>query len=275
MNAEKSSEIRNAFAAVLLIIFCQLLFLRVSGQEKDTIVPIKKSAPELLQKLKINTFNGKGFNFFEDKFSGHWAGFDIGLNSLLNTEYPGYESKFMDISVMQSYAFQLNIFQYSVGLQSTRNNLGLVTGVGFQMQDYRLSDSITLTKNINGIVQPKEFHLGDHQKSLLSVYSVIVPVLVEYQIPLNNYRNRFYISAGMFFGYRIGSYTKIKYRTDHTEKLKITGNYALSDFRHGIAFRTGYRWINVFAMYELSGLFEEKLGPELHPFTFGVTLVRF
>ena len=181
----------------------------------------------------------------------------------------------MDITVLQSYSFQLNIFQYSFGLQRNRNNLGLVTGVGFQMQDYRLNDNITLAKNINGVIQPKVFHLGDHQKSKLTVFSVMVPVLAEYQVPINNYKNRLYFSGGMYFAYRIGSYAKIKYRTDHTEKLKITGNYALNDFRYGIMFRTGYRWINLFAMYELSGLYEENLGPEITPFTFGITLVRF
>lgn len=275
MNTEKSSEIRKAFAALLVTIFFQILFFQVSGQETDTIVPIKKSSSELLQKLKINTFRGKGFNFFEDRFSGHWAGFDIGFNSLLSADYLEYETEFMDISVLQSYAFQLNIFQYSIGLQSTRNSFGLVTGIGFQMQDYRLKDSITLTKNINGIIQPKVFHLGDYQKSVLSVYSVLVPVLTEYQVPVNNYRNRVYFSGGMYFGYRIGSYTKIKYRTDHIEKLKINGNYSLNDFRYGVMFRAGYRWFNFFAMYELSGLYEEKLGPEIHPFTVGITLLRF
>lgn len=253
----------------------QLSFFRVIAQERDTLIAIDKPVNEILKNVKINTFNGEGFNFFEDDFSGHWAGFDIGLNTLLNTDYSGYETEFMDLTVLQSYSFHLNIFQYSFGLQRNRNNLGLVTGVGFQMQDYRLNDSITLEKNINGIIQPKVFHLGDHQKSKLTVFSVLVPVLAEYQVPINNYKNRLYFSGGMFFGYRIGSYTKIKYRTDHTEKLTITGNYALNDFRYGIMARLGYRWFNVYAMYELSGLYEENLGPEMYPFTFGITLVRF
>lgn len=268
------SKFPGLFFFVLAIAF-QVIRISVSAQTTDTIVPISKPTSELLKNLKINTFNGEGFNFFEDDFSGHWAGFDVGLNTLLNAEYSGYDSEFMDISVLQSYSFHLNIFQYSVGLQRNRNNLGLVTGIGFQMQDYRLNDSITLEKNINGIIQPKVFNLGEHQKSVLTVFSVLVPVLAEYQVPINNYKNRLYFSGGMFFGYRIGSYTKIKYRTDHTEKLKITGNYSLNDFRYGIMARMGYRWFNVYAMYELSGLYEEKLGPEMHPFTFGITLVRF
>ena len=276
MVTEKTTKSRlSGSVFFVLAITFQVISISIAAQTTDTIIPISKPTSELLKNLKINTFNGEGFNFFEDDFSGHWAGFDIGLNSLLNTDYSDYETEFMDISVWQSGSFHLNIFQYSFGLQRNRNNLGLVTGIGFQMQDYRMNDSITLEKNANGIIQPKVFHLGDHQKSKLTVFSVLVPVLAEYQVPINNYKNRLYFSAGMFFAYRIGSYTKIKYRTDHSEKLKITGNYSLNDFRYGIMARAGYRWLNVYVMYELSGLYEEKLGPEMHPFTFGITLVRF
>lgn len=276
MRAEKTP--RLYFHIVMLIVSAlvlQLTFLQVTAQDSDTIVAIDKPVNEILKNIKINTFNGEGFNFFEDDFSGHWAGFDFGLNSLLNTDYSDYNTEFMDISVFQSYSFHLNIFQYSWGLQRNRNNLGLVTGIGFQMQDYRLNDTITLGKDANGVIQPKAFYLGDHQKSKLTIYSVLVPVLAEYQIPINNYRNRLYFSGGMFAGYRIGSYTKIKYRTDHSEKLVITGNYSLNNFRYGIMARMGYRWFNVYAMYELSGLYEEELGPEMHPLTFGITLLRF
>jgi len=276
MSVEKTPK--SCLYTVLLIISLlalQLNFFKVYAQQTDTIIAMDKPVNELLKNLKINTFSGEGFNFFEDDFSGHWAGFDFGLNTLLNTDYTGYDTEFMDLTVIQSYSFHLNIFQYSFGLQRNRNNLGLVTGIGFQMQDYRLHDSITLEKDDNGVIQPRVFQYGDHQKSKLTVFSVLVPVLAEYQVPINNYKNRLYFSGGMFVGYRIGSYTKFKYRTDHSETLKITGNYSLNDFRYGVMARMGYRWFNIYAMYELSGLYEENLGPEMHPFTFGITVLRF
>lgn len=270
-----SSENRPFFKFSILFTFMFLSLTVSFAQETDTIVPVRKSPEELLKNVVVNTFNGEGFNFFEDQFTGHWIGFDFGFNALMKEDYTGYDLEFMDNDLLLSYSFNLNLFQKSFGLQRNRNNLGIVTGIGFQMQDYRLQDTVTISKDENGVIQPRVFHLGDHQKSKLTMFSVMVPVLLEYQVPINNYKNRLYFSGGMYFAYRIGSYTKIKYRTDHSEKLKITGNYALNDFRYGIMFRTGYRWINLFAMYELTPLFEENLGPEMSPFTFGVTLVRF
>jgi hypothetical protein len=263
------------FLIIPFFLFSILICRGAFAQETDTIIPVHKSAEQLLKNIKVKTFTGEGFNFFEDKFGGHWIGFDFGFNALVNEDYTGYDLEFMDNEILLSYDFNLNIFQKSFGLQRNRNNLGIVTGLGFQMQDYRLNDTVTIGKDNNGVIQPEVFHLGEQQKSKLTIFSVMVPFLIEYQIPINNYKNRLYFSGGMYFAYRIGSYTKIKYRTDHSEKLKITGNYALNDFRYGIMFRTGYRWINLFAMYELTPLFEENLGPAMNPVTFGITLLRF
>jgi hypothetical protein len=40
-------------------------------------------------------------------------------------------------------------------------------------------------------------------------------------------------------------------------------------------FRAGYRWINVFATYEITPLFKDEKGPVLTPFTVGFTLLQF
>jgi hypothetical protein len=55
----------------------------------------------------------------------------------------------------------------------------------------------------------------------------------------------------------------------------IPYNYSLQDFKYGLMFRTGYRWINVFVTYDITPLFKENKGPELTPLTFGFTLMRF
>jgi hypothetical protein len=76
-------------------------------------------------------------------------------------------------------------------------------------------------------------------------------------------------------GVRLTSHTKIKYRKEQKEKLKVPDHYSLQDFKYGLMFRTGYRWINVFATYELTPLFKNDKGPHLTPFTFGITLISF
>ena len=251
-----------------------ILILNISSlaQETDTIVPIRKNAEEILKKINLNS---DGFNFWKDDFSGHWAGIDIGFNTFLNPDYTGYDSEFMKNDIFRSNSFYLNLIQQSIGLQRNRNNLGLVTGVGMQFQYYRLDDNTTIEKTADDVIVPKEFYYSENQKSRLFLYSITLPVLAEIQIPINNYRNRLYFSSGMYLSYRIGSYTTIKYRAEQKQKLKVTDDYSLQNFKYGIMARTGYRWINFFAMYELTPFFKEDKGPVLTPFTFGVTLLGF
>ena len=92
---------------------------------------------------------------------------------------------------------------------------------------------------------------------------------------MNQYNNRIYVSGGFYGGLRIGSHTKIKYRSEgKKEKLKTPGHYSLQDFKYGMMIRAGYRWINVFATYELVPLFKGEKGPRLTPVTVGITLIN-
>jgi len=260
----------QSFFGIILVI---LLFnTNAVAQETDTIIPIRKNAEEILRKINLNS---DGFNFWKDNFSGHWSGIDFGFNSFLNPDYTGYESNFMKSDILRSNSVHLNIFKKSFGLQRNRNNFGLVTGVGLLYQYYRLNDSTTIEKTKDDIIIPKEFGFSEKQKSKLYLLSATIPVLLEIQIPINNYRNRLYFSSGMYFSYRIASYTRIKYRLEQKQNLKITDNYSLQNFKYGIMFRTGYRWFNFYAMYELTPFFKVDKGPDLTPITFGVTLLRF
>ena len=273
MNIKKPFNISRLCRQSVALIFMIILINFFSrAQETDSIRPIGKNAEEILKHINLNS---EGFNFWKDNFSGHWAGIDIGFNTFLNPDYSGYDSKFMKNDILHSNSFHLNLIQQSIGLQRNRNNFGLVTGIGVLLQDYRLDDTITIVRTGDDQIMPKSFHYSNNQKSKLFLFSVTVPVLAEIQIPVNNYRNRFYFSSGIYFSYRIGSYTKIKYKVEHNQKLKINDNYSLQDFRYGIMARTGYRWINFFAMFELTPFFQEEKGPELTQLIFGVTLLQF
>jgi len=254
-----------------LISFCLLS----NGQEPDSIVPIKGDSEEVLRKIKIRSITRNGFNFWQDKFSGHWAGIDLGFNAFLNTDYSDYDSKFMKNNVFRSNSLYINLVQQSIGLQRNRNTIGLVTGLGIHFQSYRLDQNTTIERQPDGVIVPRTLYFNDNQRSKLALTYITAPILVEFQIPINHYENRLYLSGGIFMGYRIGSHTKMVYREEKKEKLKVPDHYSIYDFKYGIMVRTGYRWINLFATYDLRTFFKPDLGPDLTPFSFGITLLRF
>jgi len=145
-----------------------------------------------------------------------------------------------------------------------------------QLQSYRLKTNTTIEETATGKVIPKTLFFEDNQKSKLSSVYIITPLLAEFQVPVRHYANRFYFSAGFYGGLRLSSHTKIKYRLEKKkEKLKTPDDFSLHKFKYGIMARAGYRWINIFATYDLSPMFKEGMGPELTPFTLGITLISF
>ena len=276
MNIEMSLKTKTIFLSFFLSAFLALsCSLMGFAQETDTIVPIKKDPEKVLKKIDIKSITRNGFNFWQDKFSGHWAGIDLGFNTFLNTDYSNYESEFMKNDLLRSNSWYINLIQQSIGLQHNRNTIGMVTGLGMQFQSYRLDKNTTIERIENDIIVPKQLYFDDNQKSKLSMFYITVPLLLEFQFPINHYENRLYISSGLYMGYRVSSHTKIKYRIDQKQKLKVPDHYSIPDFKYGVMLRTGYRWINVFATYDITNLFKPEKGPELTPFTFGITLLRF
>jgi len=271
---------KNKFTSInrsmLIVILIFSTFINVLSQEKDTIVPVREDPDKLLKKIDLEKISRHGFNFWQDEFSGHWAGIDFGFNTFANTDYSNYNSEFMENDFIRSNSTHINLIQQSIGLQHNRNTIGLVTGLGLHLQSYRLDQNTTIRRKEDGRIEPQQLFFEDNQKSKLSIVSLTLPLLAEFQIPVNHYKNRYYLSIGPYAGLRISSHTKIKYRVEgKKEKLKVPGHYSLHDFKYGLMIRTGYRWINLFATYELVPLFKDDLGPGLTAFTFGITLLRF
>ncbi|WP_167616086.1 outer membrane beta-barrel protein [Maribellus sediminis] len=273
-----SSPLKNNFYLNHLLFFWSLM-LSIStstfAQVSDTIVPVDEDTEKILSRIDIRNISTNGFNLWRDDFSGHWAGIDFGFNMFLNEDYSAYETDFMSNDVLRSNSVYINFVQQSISLQRYRNTFGLITGLGLRLQSYRLDDKTTIVLDNNNVVQPHEPNFENIKKSKLGIMSLVLPVLAEVQIPVNNYKNRIYISGGMYGGVKLTSHTKVKYKVEQNEKLKVVDHFSLRDFNYGLMFRTGYRWINLYASYDLVSFFKEDKGPELTPFSFGITLIRF
>jgi hypothetical protein len=271
----QSIKLPNTLRWILTVILLTATSFLSYAQETDTIMPVKKDPHKLLKNIDLKDFSKQGFNLWKDKFSGHWAGIDFGFNTFLSADYSDYNSKFMENDLLLSNSTYINFIQQSIGLQRNFNTIGLVTGIGLHLQSYRLDKNTTIRRLDNGKIEPQILYFDQNQKSKLSIISLTLPLLAEFQIPVKHFKNRIYFSAGLYGGIRLNSHTKIKYRSEgKKEKLKVPGHYSLHDFKYGLMMRTGYRWINLFATYELVPLFKENKGPVLTFFTFGVTLFR-
>jgi hypothetical protein len=240
---------------------------------------VKSPAGRLSGLIDIQDLVNEGFNYWDEEFEGHWAGVELGVNSFIKSDYslyPAAENNFLENNLILSNVLNINVLQYSKGLQQTRNTIGLVTGIGLSLQSYHLNSNTTIELDENRKIIPQTLFFDSNQKSKLSSVYLEVPLLVEFQIPVSHFANRVYFSAGIIGSKRLETHTKIKYRKNgERQKLKSPGDYSINDYKVAATVRFGYRWINLFASYDLVPLFEDRKGPVLHPWSVGLRLISF
>ncbi|GAO29322.1 outer membrane beta-barrel protein [Geofilum rubicundum] len=211
-------------------------------------------------------------------FKGHWAGVDLGLNNFFSqpfdTSLP-QDARFMDLNTGKSVAVGLNLFQQSIGLQKNNNTIGLVTGLGLTFNNYRLDSEYIVERDEEGHTS---YSITDRdvKKNKLTTSFLTVPLLLEAQIPSGNGSNRLFISGGLYTGFKLRSHTKVVYYDDAgKEKEKSRADLNVNSFKYGATVRVGYRFVKLFATCDLSQMFQKDQGPELYPWSVGLTLINF
>lgn len=217
----------------------------------------------------------------KDKDFTHWAGIDIGVNTLttvknqfsLAQEDDSMQlNMFLDLNYSRSLYFSLNLFQKNIHLY--KNYLNLVTGLGFEWNNYNFKQNITLDPDADYVSASNTITSDDiaYKKNKLKISYVKVPVLLEINTNNNDPKKSFHISGGLEFAYKMNSRTKQVYEINGNDfKIKRTDDYHLADLKYSSVLRIGYGdYFTVFGNYALSELFDKNKGPEVYPITAGI-----
>ena len=224
--------------------------------------------------IKLNNLDEKEYESWTGRparFKGHWAAVEMGINSFANVDYKAFTPNFMDLNQNKSFEVGINVVRYSIGLQKVKRNIGLVTGLGLTYNDYRFSNPYTI-ENDNGMVKPIVLDKNGLSKSKLSTSYLTIPLMLEFQIPVDGHDKRLYFSGGVIGGLKVGSHTKVKM---DGHKSKSRDDFNINPFRYGATARLGYKGINLFGTYYFSTFFKDARGPEMFPFTIGIGLMNW
>jgi hypothetical protein len=235
------------------------------------------------------------------KFNGHWAGFDLGfagyVNGNFNTDF-GKEFEYLDLRQEKSSAVGINFFEQNIRL-SKNQKWGMVTGLGLTFNDYKFSRPTYLSMDSSAL----EGYIYDNisiRKSKLSIMYMSLPVLFEFQTNPWCKKNSFHINAGMIVSARLLSHTKVYYNEFNKEytltqynpetesyedvytsvspdyaKVKNYDDWFLQPFKFDATVRVGWGFLNLFATVSVNELFREGKGPELYPWSAGISLINF
>jgi hypothetical protein len=239
--------------------------------------------------------------FKNPKFNGHWAGVDIGLNGYVNNDFNmnfPKEYEYMDLRMEKSVAVNLNFFEQNIPF-SKNQKWGMVTGLGLTFNDYKFMRPTRLSMDSSVLIG----YLDDDiniRKSKLSAMYLTLPVLFEFQTAPIYHKNGFHINVGMLVSARLSSHTK-KYYDELNTEFNVTqynsetgqyeivytamspndpkehhyGDWFLQPFKFEATARIGWNFLNFWANYSLNTMFREGKGPELYPWSAGITLVCF
>lgn len=211
------------------------------------------------------------------KFKPHWAGFEVGINNYMDKDFQMNlpdNAPYMDLNTGRSWNFNLNILEYGLGLGTDK--VGLVTGLGFEWNNYHFDGGNVVYEDSEGNIQP--YYLPEENASIdrakLQTTYLTAPLLLEFQIPAG--KKRIHLSGGVIGGVKIGSKTKMVYTVSgDKQKDKVKDDFNLNSLRYGFTARLGYRSIKLYANYYPVSLFESGKGPELYPYSVGLTLLSF
>jgi hypothetical protein len=227
--------------------------------------------------IEEEDFDKHGWRKKPQRFKGHWAGFELGLNNWLDPsgQLAGTkpEHDFLDLNTGKSWEFNLNFMQYSLPFGKP---VGMVTGMGLKWNNYYFNRNNSIMKDpVSGVIVIKN---GDdlgitYNKTKLNTTYLTVPLIIEFQF---GPKKKGFVSAGVIGDLKLGSNTRVKYYENGTkQKEKIRSDFNISPLRYHLTARIGYRFVKLFANYSMIPMFEKNMGPELHPLTIGLTLISF
>jgi len=119
-----------------------------------------------------------------------------------------------------------------------------------------------------------QFNLREEGYTKNKISTIYLDVPVEFRFRARRDKNgkyfRFYIGGKV--GYNLKSWNT--YITDDV-KYKLYHSPGIQDFRYGVHARIGWSYVSVFAQYMVSPLYEEGSPVDVHPFSFGISLMAF
>ncbi|UII24954.1 hypothetical protein LVD15_16770 [Fulvivirga maritima] len=208
-------------------------------------------------------------------------GIDLGINNYQeNGSAPSDDNALYTVKPFGSWYIALK----SINHTHINGSFYLLWGGDISWYNFKFdNEDARMLKGDDGIFFMEESDVNSKKSKLTAAYvnASVVPMLAfgdskpsqncHWKIWDEN--QGFRIGAGMYAGYKIGSYTKVVTKEDgDKDKDKDHDSFYLNNFRYGVRVQAGFRGIDLFFNYDLNELFADNKGPQLNAFSFGVVL---
>lgn len=194
------------------------------------------------------------------------------LHSIFSRNYNTFVTlslKNGELRLSTSHNFSFNLIEYYIPLGY---NWLLVTGLGSDWSRYHFKGNASLTSE-DGITLFKPAPDGvTYRSSKLLAYYITIPLLLEYQIPINKGNIHFSAGAVAFFKY----YSKSQTKYFDNDGKKVVQNWGKDLNMRPIDIKLrgqiGFRYFALFGYYSPISMFKKDQGPDLQMYSIGAML---
>lgn len=239
---------RVLLSTIFICCFALLSFAQESEPEADIVAELASSRDRLILEL-----NYTGLANPTQALETKW--FSRGANIYFTYDFPIGDSK----------------------------HFSFAPGIGFSFHN-AYTNSAVVTEEVGEVARYTYFKpISDEinfSKNKFNTNFIEVPLELRFHTNPDNNGRSFKVGLG-FRGGRIIS-SKTKYRGDQItngvvevvkiKTLEIPNTYK---YRYGPSLRIGYGEISFVAFYSMSGIFDENFGPDIRPFSIGISFNSF
>ncbi|UII20206.1 hypothetical protein [Fulvivirga ligni] len=221
----------------------------------------------------------------KNKHKGTYNDFniDLGINNFLeDSKFPSDNNAPYSVKPWGSWYIALK----STNHTKVGGPLYLLWGGDISFYNFKFdNEDMRMTETDNGVVFSEAGDIHSKKSKLTAAYvnASLVPMLKFGNTESHHHRHchwdmwdesaGFRIGAGVYAGYKIGSYTKVVTEEDGDKhKDRNHDAFYLNNVRYGMRVQAGFRGVDVFFNYDMNELFADNKGPKLNAFSFGVVL---
>jgi len=205
----------------------------------------------------------------------NWSGIDLGLNGFADTKGDlklDDSREQLQVELARSRTLSINFWEEKLRLVD--DYVGITTGAGIEWNSYKLKNDYILSATSDTLVAFIDSSRSVSKNKFRTTY-INVPLLLEFNTSLKREKS-LHLAAGVIGGLNVGTMFKQKYKIDdNRSRVKEKNDFNVNPFKLAATVRIGYGDFNLFATYNIIELFEPGKGPEIYPFSAGITMLAF
>ena len=211
---------------------------------------------------------------YVDVYDTEWFLFDLGYNTYFNADYEvkvdAPYNAMEDLQAFGSWDVNLHMFRSRVNI--AHGYLNFNYGLSFEWHNFRYNESFIMLPDMDSVTlefASVDAEPYDFKKNRFSTTHFTLPVMIGFETKPWDTDKSFRMGFGYSPGIMLKGKTKIE-SENGTDKVK--DDFNLAPFRHEVNYMIGYGDFNIYASYDINGMFREGEGPELHPFSVGLII---